>query len=78
MVPPHSRHCQSDESALQMPADWPLDPQAREEARSGGDAESPLAMNCSGKHAGMKSRTTVLNGGDVGAAHAIHDLPEPS
>src|SRR6476619_4677107 len=38
-----------DESALQMPADWPLDPQAREEAIRNGDAKSPLAMNCSGK-----------------------------
>ena len=48
-----------DESALQMPAEWPLDQQAREDAIRNGVAKSPLAMNCSGKHAGM-IRTTVL------------------
>jgi L-asparaginase II len=53
-----------DESALQMPAEWPLDLQARDEAIRDGVAKSPLAMNCSGKHAGM-IRTTVLNGGSV-------------
>jgi L-asparaginase II len=53
-----------DESALQMPAEWPLDQQAREDAIRMGVAKSPLAMNCSGKHAGM-IRTTVLEDGDV-------------
>jgi L-asparaginase II len=56
--------CEFDESALQMPAEWPLDQEAREDAIRNGVAKSPLAMNCSGKHAGM-IRTTVLNGGDV-------------
>ncbi len=55
-----------DESALQMPAEWPLDQPAREEAIRNGVSKSSLAMNCSGKHAGM-IRTTVLNGGDVSA-----------
>jgi L-asparaginase II len=53
-----------DESALQTPVDWPLDPQAREDAIRSGVAKSSPAMNCSGKHAGM-IRTTVLNGRDV-------------
>jgi L-asparaginase II len=53
-----------EESALQMPAEWPLDQQAREDAIRSDVAKSPLAMNCSGKHAGM-IRTTVLNGGDI-------------
>ena len=53
-----------DESALQMPADWPLDQQAREDAIRSGLAKSPLAMNCSGKHAGM-IRTAVLSGRDI-------------
>ena len=53
-----------EESALQMPAEWPLDQQAREDAIRNDVAKSPLAMNCSGKHAGM-IRTTVLNGGDI-------------
>ena len=53
-----------DESALQMPAEWPIDQQAREDAIRSDVAKSPLAMNCSGKHAGM-IRTTVLNGGEI-------------
>jgi L-asparaginase II len=53
-----------DESALQNPPDWPLDDAAREAAIRGGAAKSPLAMNCSGKHAGMLA-TTVHNGGDI-------------
>jgi L-asparaginase II len=53
-----------DESALQMPADWPLDQDAREDAIRSGMPKSSLAMNCSGKHAGM-IRTTVVNGGDI-------------
>jgi L-asparaginase II len=53
-----------DESALQNPPDWPLDDAARETAIRSGATRSPLAMNCSGKHAGMLA-TTVHNGGDV-------------
>jgi L-asparaginase II len=62
-----------DESALQMPAEWPLDQQARDDAIRSGAAKSPLAMNCSGKHAGM-IRTTVLNGGDI-ASYRDPDHP---
>jgi L-asparaginase II len=53
-----------DEFALQMPPEWPLDQQTREDAIRDGVAKSPLAMNCSGKHAGM-IRTAVLNDEDV-------------
>ncbi len=53
-----------DESALQTPADWPLDDATREALIRAGGAKSPLAMNCSGKHAGML-KTTVLNSGDI-------------
>jgi L-asparaginase II len=62
-----------DESALQMPAEWPMDPQAREDAIRNGVAKSSLAMNCSGKHAGM-IRTTALNGRDV-ASYRDPDHP---
>jgi L-asparaginase II len=62
-----------DESALQMPADWPLDQQAREDAIRSGVAKSPLAMNCSGKHAGM-IRTAVLNGWSI-ASYRDPDHP---
>jgi L-asparaginase II len=41
------------ESALQCPADWPLDTAARDAVvRDGGHASS-ITMNCSGKHAAM-------------------------
>jgi L-asparaginase II len=53
-----------DESALQMPADWPLDEHAREDAIRSDVAKSSLAMNCSGKHAGM-IRTAVVNGWSI-------------
>jgi L-asparaginase II len=52
-----------DESALQDPADWPLDEVAKEELIRAGGAPSRLAMNCSGKHAGMLL-TSVLTGAD--------------
>ena len=42
-----------DESALQTPAQYPLDDQARDEWVRRGAGPLPLAMNCSGKHAGM-------------------------
>jgi L-asparaginase II len=62
-----------DESALQMPADWPVDQDAREDAIRSGMEKSSLAMNCSGKHAGM-IRTTVLNGQDI-ASYRDPDHP---
>lgn len=42
-----------DESALQTPADYPLDDGAGEAWIRGGGERSSLAMNCSGKHAAM-------------------------
>ena len=53
-----------DESVLQTPPDWPLDERERETAMRNGAAKSSVAMNCSGKHAGM-IMTTVRNNGDV-------------
>lgn len=53
-----------DESALQTPADWPLDDAVREAAIRSGLSRSPVFMNCSGKHAGMLA-TTVALGADV-------------
>lgn len=53
-----------DETALQTPPDWPVDEMAKEDTlRAGGDKTS-LAMNCSGKHAGM-IRTAVINNWSV-------------
>jgi L-asparaginase II len=48
-----------DESALQTPADWPLDEQAREAAIRSGGQKTPIAMNCSGKHAGMIASAAI-------------------
>ncbi len=53
-----------DETALQTPAGWPLDDAAREAAIRSGGEPTPLAMNCSGKHAGMIV-TSVINGWPV-------------
>jgi L-asparaginase II len=53
-----------DESVLQTPADWPLDEAARETWIREGRAKAPIAMNCSGKHAGML-RTAQLRGDDL-------------
>ncbi len=50
-----------DESALQTPADWPLDDDAREAVIREWGSKSSLLMNCSGKHAGMLA-TCVVNG----------------
>jgi len=53
-----------DESALQTPADLPLDEAAREAVVRGGGSREPVLMNCSGKHAAMLA-TCVANGWDV-------------
>lgn len=50
-----------DESVLQTPSGWPLDDGAREALLRSGGEPTPLAMNCSGKHAGMIV-TSVING----------------
>jgi L-asparaginase II len=42
-----------DEEALQTPPDWPSDEQAKEDVIRVGGHRAPVAMNCSGKHAGM-------------------------
>ncbi|MGZ4582431.1 MAG: asparaginase [Nocardioidaceae bacterium] len=53
-----------EEAALQTPPDYPLDDAAREEYIRGGEKKSPIAMNCSGKHAAMLA-TCVTNGWDT-------------
>ena len=75
-----------DESVLQTPPDWPLDETAREAWIRSGQAKAPVAMNCSGKHAGM-IRTAQLRGYDLGTyrdpdhpvqlaiLQAVDDLP---
>jgi L-asparaginase II len=42
-----------EESALRTPADFPIDPVARDDYVRAGGAAAPIAMNCSGKHAAM-------------------------
>lgn len=53
-----------DETALQTPADFPLDDGAREAVLRTGGAKAPILMNCSGKHAAMLL-TCVVNGWDT-------------
>jgi L-asparaginase II len=62
-----------DESALQTPPDWPLDDTARMAAIRAGEEPTPLAMNCSGKHAAMLL-TCVVNGWDT-ATYRAPDHP---
>ena len=50
-----------DESALLTPPDFPLDDEARVAFIRAGHDKEPVAMNCSGKHAGMLA-TCVVNG----------------
>ncbi|NBO26801.1 MAG: asparaginase [Actinobacteria bacterium] len=53
-----------DTSALQCPADWPLDEIERDTLLAAGQGKSSLYMNCSGKHSAMLF-TSVLNGWDT-------------
>jgi L-asparaginase II len=68
-----------DERALQDPPDWPLDEVAKEELLRAGGEQSRLAMNCSGKHAGMLL-TAVQTGADPGTyldpAHPVQRAVE--
>ncbi len=50
--------------ALQTPPDWPLDDEEREWALRQDGQKTSLAMNCSGKHAGMLA-TCQVNGWDL-------------
>jgi L-asparaginase II len=62
-----------DESALQTPPGWPLDDDARDALIRAGGEKTPIAMNCSGKHAAMLA-TCVVNGWDV-ASYRDADHP---
>ena len=53
-----------DTSALQCPADWPLDEIERDTLLAAGLGKSSSYMNCSGKHSAMLF-TCVLNGWDT-------------
>lgn len=53
-----------DESDLQTPPDYPLDETARVAYIAAGHPKSPIAMNCSGKHAAMLA-TCAANGWPV-------------
>ncbi|MEP9363484.1 asparaginase [Nocardioides sp. CN2-186] len=59
-----------DESDLQTPADYPLDPVERDSVLRSGGAPSSILMNCSGKHAAMLA-TCVVNGWDTATYLAV-------
>ncbi len=58
------------EADLRTPADFPLEPRARDAWIWAGLGPSPIAMNCSGKHAAMLA-TCVVQG------WSISDYPDP-
>jgi L-asparaginase II len=62
-----------DEAALQTPPGLPLDDEARVELLRAGLEPTRIAMNCSGKHAGMLV-TCATNGWDV-ASYLAPDHP---
>ena len=62
-----------DEGALQTPAQWPLDDDARAQMVRDGGGESPALMNCSGKHAAMLA-TCAVRGWDT-ATYTDPDHP---
>ncbi len=65
-----------DEGALQTPADFPLDPRARDAWVSDGRRAAPIAMNCSGKHAAMLL-TCTINGWPIDTYRAVdHPLQQ--
>jgi L-asparaginase II len=47
------------ESALRCPADWPMSSAARDRVVAAGGGRERLAMNCSGKHAGMLATCAI-------------------
>ncbi|HET8958211.1 MAG TPA: asparaginase [Microcella sp.] len=54
--------------ALQCPADWPLGAAERAARRAAGLGPAPLAMNCSGKHAGfLRAADALVAAGDATA-----------
>lgn len=62
------------EALLQTPPDWPLDEFARIGYVRAGAEPTPLAMNCSGKHAAMLV-TSAVNGWDTGSyRHPSHPV----
>lgn len=61
------------ESALQIPPDYPLDDSEREKFLRASLPKSPVAMNCSGKHAALLA-TCVVNGWDA-ATYTSPDHP---
>ncbi|MDQ3663676.1 MAG: asparaginase [Actinomycetota bacterium] len=62
-----------DEDALRTPAQWPLDDDARAQVVRDGGGDSPVLMNCSGKHAAMLA-TCAVRGWDT-AAYTDPDHP---
>ena len=65
-----------DESALQTPPSYPLDPHVHADHLRAGGGREPICMDCSGKHAAMLL-TCVVNGWDTGSYLAVdHPLQQ--
>lgn len=63
-----------DESALQTPADYPLDDAARDAWIRAGGHKEPVLMNCSGKHAAMLSACVAAGWPTSGYLDPDHPL----
>lgn len=65
-----------DESALQTPASYPLDPHVHADVLRAGGTRAPIYMDCSGKHAAMLL-TCVVNDWPIATyLHAEHPLQQ--
>ena len=65
-----------DESALQTPPSYPLDPHVHADHLRAGGGREPICMDCSGKHAAMLL-TCVVNEWDTGSYLAVdHPLQQ--
>lgn len=63
--------------ALQCPADWPLGAAERAARRASGLGPAPVAMNCSGKHAGfLRAADALRAAGDASAEPSRYLDPE--
>ncbi|MBF4162110.1 asparaginase [Nocardioides acrostichi] len=65
-----------DDTALQCPPDWPLEPRVRDDVLRAGGRPLRILMNCSGKHAAMLA-TCVVNRWPVESyLHPEHPLQQ--
>jgi L-asparaginase II len=65
-----------DESALQTPASYPLDPHVHADLLRAGGTRAPILMDCSGKHAAMLLTCVVNDWSTEDYLHPEHPLQQ--